>query len=130
MARQILHGAVPLAVLPVGGRLQHARAVRTGTLKLTADILDPDTDDLRHRAAALPAAPGVRTPSRPIDENQVPQTSVIAGALLWPCGQILPEAVKSHVERDTDAPKPGRSNPFARVGWRLRQECRGMRHLG
>ena len=54
MARQVLHGAVPLAVLPVHGRLEHARPVRTGTHKLSTDILDPDTDDVRYRVVSRP----------------------------------------------------------------------------
>ena len=48
MARHVLHGAVPLAVLPIGGRLEDACPVRTGTLELGTDVLDPDPDEMRH----------------------------------------------------------------------------------
>jgi hypothetical protein len=46
MACYILDGAVPLAVLPVCGRFEHACSVRTGTLELGTDVLDPDTDEV------------------------------------------------------------------------------------
>jgi len=60
MARQVLHGAVPLAVLPVGGRFQDACPVRTGTLKLSTDIPDPDTDEVR-RPGFPPRLPARRS---------------------------------------------------------------------
>jgi len=46
MACQILHGAVPLAVLAICGCFEHPCSVRTCALELGIDIFDPDTDEV------------------------------------------------------------------------------------
>src|SRR5215472_4174556 len=48
VARHVLHGAVPFAVLPVCGRFEYACSVRAGPLELGTDVLDPDPDEVRH----------------------------------------------------------------------------------
>jgi hypothetical protein len=49
MAHQILHDEVPLAVLAVGRRLNHMGILRACPLELSADVLHPDSGEMRLR---------------------------------------------------------------------------------
>lgn len=53
MARQVLDGALALAVLAVRGRFDHAGTVRACALVLCTDVLDPHSNEVRHRPVML-----------------------------------------------------------------------------
>ena len=48
VAREVLDRAIPLAILPVGRRLEHAGPVDTGPLELGVDIVHAYPDEMGH----------------------------------------------------------------------------------
>ncbi len=103
VARHVHHGAVPLAVLAICGRFEHACSVRTGTLELSIDVLDPDTDEVRH--------PIVRCwLLAPVFGGN--QCSVCADAHLSPVTVAYPRAL----DEAASCAEPGHCGPHVRVG--------------
>jgi hypothetical protein len=103
MPRHFLHGAVPLTVLPVCGRFEHACSVRAGTLELGTDILDPDTDEM-HRPTVVCWLPVLA-----VRDDHCP---ICADAHLRPVTVAYPRAL-NETER---CAQPRHRGPHVRIG--------------
>ena len=103
MARHVLNGAVPFAILTVCGRVKHASSVRTGTLELCTNVLDPDPDEVRHLIVLH------RLPAPAFSNDQCP---ICADTHLRPVSLAYPRAL-SEAERCT---QPRHCSPHIRIG--------------